>query len=190
MLCVNFFWCVVWAKICPQLHVTVHALHSWILCNCEGPLLNPVPGNLIFTAAPDRNHLAVLISLYLNWKIAAALYVVSNSMSNFEFSAVNVTKTFLSNSENLNSLCKPQLFLENVSLFPKWQINYSFNVDRCAQAVDHSLVMSLLHCFAFNNLMNRGEVEDLTTQTQAFSPNPKNLYFLSWICVLWQVLEM
>lgn len=38
-------------------------LHSWILCNCEGPLLNYVPGNLIFTAAPDRNHLHALIRL-------------------------------------------------------------------------------------------------------------------------------
>ncbi len=30
----------------------------------RGPLLNSVPGNLIFTAAPDRNHLAVLVKMY------------------------------------------------------------------------------------------------------------------------------
>lgn len=95
---VNLFYHVVWAilerpkwdvSICLQLPVTVvHALHSWILCNCKGPLLNSVPGNLIFTAAPDRNHLAVLIRLYWNWKIAAAVYIVLNSISSLEFSVV------------------------------------------------------------------------------------------------------
>lgn len=60
---------------CPLFHFAMNcALHSWILCNCEGPLLYYVPGNLIFTAAPDRNHLTVLVRLYWKWKIATAVY--------------------------------------------------------------------------------------------------------------------
>lgn len=63
-----------WA-FCPQLRVAVvRAPHSWILCNCKGPLLNSVPRNLIFTAAPDHNHLALLVRLYWKWKIATAVY--------------------------------------------------------------------------------------------------------------------
>lgn len=52
-------------------HFVLGSMLLWfMLCIPEycvierGPLLNSVPGNLIFGAAPDRNHLAVLVRLY------------------------------------------------------------------------------------------------------------------------------
>lgn len=177
MLFVNLFWCVVWAKICPQLHVTVHALHSWILCNCQGPLLNPVPGNLIFTAAPDRNHLAVLIRLYWNWKIAAALYVVLNSMSNFEFSVVwsmsqrhfwATLKTWTAYVNHSSSL-KMSLYSQNDLKIIHLMLT---DVPERLTVLCSWLYSIVLHS---GDLMNLGEVGDLMTQTQAFSPKPKNL---------------
>lgn len=117
--------CIVWAilecpkwdvSICLQLPVTVvHALHSWILCNCKGPLLNSVPGNLIFTAAPDRNHLAVLIRLYWNWKIAAAVYIVLNSISSLELLVV----WFMSLSHFFEQLWKVEEVLQIDVSLPK-----------------------------------------------------------------------
>lgn len=140
-----------WA-LCPRFHhvTVVRAPHSWILCNCKGPLLNSVPGNLIFTAAPDRNHLAIRVGLYWNWKIATAVYCFKQPVQSVGFLVLWIMlwikifrKLLLPVEISVSSagICPSSAVLKTLFILD-WK-------KRCCLEVGGPLLVFLLHCFGF-----------------------------------------